>query len=276
MQNLASIQKENCRTGITNLQDLSPFIPDGCTLLLCMEGKAVISTNTRKRTFCKGDLLLLFSDILFTPLKVSATFSAEYIYLSQVLMEEIFYKMTSAEFWACVYNYPVCHLLAEQYSIVQGLFMQMQWALKNCNDTCQKTILQNCAYNLFLGIDTEYKSALPSLVQNIRKDRAWMLFGKFMSFLIKHGCERRDVKFYADRLCITTDYLYKVCNKVEQRTPKEIIDTFIITEIKRYLNNTNLSIADLAVCFHFEDSSYLCRFFRRMTGYSISGYRNRT
>lgn len=29
MQNLAYIQKENCRTGITNLQDLSPFIPDG-------------------------------------------------------------------------------------------------------------------------------------------------------------------------------------------------------------------------------------------------------
>ena len=96
-----------------------------------------------------------------------------------------------------------------------------------------------------------------------------------MSLLIKHYHERRDVKFYADKLCVTTNYLYKVTDKVEQQTPKEVIDTFILTEIKKILNNTDLSIKDLAFLFHFDDASYLCRFFRRMTGCSISEYRNR-
>lgn len=275
MQDLTSTHKEN-KTGTTNLQEELPFISDGgCTLLLCTKGRAVISTNTQKRTFINGDLLLLFSNMLFAPFKISATFSAEYIYLSQELMEEIFYKMTSEKFWEGVYSHPVLRLSAEQYQLVQGLFMHMKWAMKSSSDTYQKTILQNSTYNLFLAIDTEFKKASSVLAQNSKKDKARMLFGKFMSLLIKHYHERRDVKFYADKLCVTTNYLYKVTDKVEQQTPKEVIDTFILTEIKKILNNTDLSIKDLAFLFHFDDASYLCRFFRRMTGCSISEYRNR-
>lgn len=275
MQDLTSTHKEN-KIGTTNLQEELPFISDGgCTLLFCTKGRAVISTNTQKKTFINGDLLLLFSNMLFAPFKISVTFSAEYIYLSQELMEEIFYKMTSEKFWEEVYSHPVLRLSAEQYQLVQGLFMHMKWAMKNSSDTYQKTILQNSTYNLFLAIDTEFKKALSVLAQNSKKDKARMLFGKFMSLLIKHYHERRDVKFYADKLCVTTNYLYKVTDKVEQQTPKEVIDTFILTEIKKILNNTDLSIKDLAFLFHFDDASYLCRFFRRMTGCSISEYRNR-
>lgn len=275
MRNLTFTHKEN-KIGVINLQEGLPFISNGgFTLLLCTKGRAIVSINTQQSTFSKGDLFLLFSDMLLTPLKKSVAFSAEYIYLSQELIEEIFYKMTSEKFWEGVYSHPVLRLSVEQYQLVQGLFMQMKWTMKNCSDTCQKTILQNSTYNLFLAIDIEFKKALSVLAQNSKKDKARMLFGKFMSLLIKHYHERRDVKFYADKLCVTTNYLYKVTDRVEQQTPKEVIDTFILTEIKKILNNTDLSIKDLAFLFHFDDASYLCRFFRRLTGCSISEYRNR-
>ena len=96
-----------------------------------------------------------------------------------------------------------------------------------------------------------------------------------MSLLAKNFHVKRDVRYYADRLCITTDYLYKITCKIEQRTPKEIIDLFVVTELKRYLDNTEQSVKDLARLFHFEDASYLCRFFRRTAGCSVSEYRNR-
>lgn len=274
--NLALLQNDHCKIGRTTLCEMigtSPFVASGCTLLLCMEGMSVITTNAHKRTFRKGDLLLLFSDTLFAPLRISASFTVEYISLSLDIIEDIFYKMTSTAFWNGVYNHPVCRLSAEQYVLVEGVFRQMKWATENGDEICRKNILQNSVYNLFLALDAVFQSAFPSLAQENGKDQAWVLFGKFMSLLTQHFHEKREVKYYAERLCITTDYLYKITRKVEQRTPKEIIDTFTVTEIKRYLDNTSLSVKDLARLFHFDDAPYICRFFRRMTGCSISEYR---
>lgn len=277
-QSLALLHGEGYKYGTTNLREWlskSPFVASGCTMLLCVEGRAVITTNARKRTFRKGDLLLLFSDTLFAPLRISPSFATEYVSVSLELIEEIFFKMTSSVFWTGVYEHPVCRLSAAQYVLVEGVFRQMIWAMENGDEACGKSILQNCIYNIFLALDAMFKSMFPDLACHNSKDQSWILFGKFMSLLTKDFREKRDVMYYADRLCITTDYLYKVTCKVEQRTPKGIIDLFVVTELKRYLDNTELTVKDLARLFHFEDASYLCRFFRRMAGCSVSEYRNR-
>lgn len=111
-----------------------------------------------------------------------------------------------------------------------------------------KNILQNCIYNVFLALDIVFKPMFPDLGKCYQKDQSRVLFGKFMSLLAKNFHVKRDVRYYADRLCITTDYLYKITCKIEQRTPKEIIDLFVVTELKRYLDNTEQSVKDLAVC----------------------------
>mgnify|MGYP000153910190 CR=1 FL=1 len=278
IQSLALLHGEQYKHGKTSLYELlgkSPFVANGCTMLLCTEGRAIVAANARKHTFRKGDLLVLFSDTLFSPLRISPSFVAEYISVSLELTEEIFYKMTSSAFWDGLYEHPVCRLSEAQYTLADGVFRQMVWAMENGDEESRKNILQNCIYNVFLALDIVFKAMFPDLAQCGRKDQSRMIFGKFMSLLTKKFHEKRDVKYYADKLCITTDYLYKVTNKVEQRTPKEIIDLFVVTELKRYLDNTEQSVKDLARLFHFEDASYLCRFFRRMTGCSISEYRNR-
>lgn len=101
------------------------------------------------------------------------------------------------------------------------------------------------------------------------------IFGKFRSLLVKHCHETRETAFYAQQLCITTDYLYKTCNKVQHQTPKEIIDNFTVNEIKQYLSDTDLSVKDIARKFNFEDPSYMARFFRRMTGLAPLDFRNK-
>lgn len=277
IQSLALLHGEPYKHGRTDLHELlgkSPFVANGCTMLLCTEGRAIITANTRKHTFRKGDLLVLFSDTLFAPQRISPSFEATYISAPLELTEEIFYKMTSSAFWDGLHEYPVCRLSEAQYALADGVFKQMAWAMENGDEESRRNILQNCIYNIFLALDIVFKSISPNLAKS-KKDQSRMLFGKFMSLLTRSFHEKREVKYYADMLCITTDYLYKVTNKVEQRTPKEIINLFVVTELKRYLDNTEQSVKDLARLFHFEDASYLCRFFRRMTGCSISEYRNR-
>ncbi|WP_272690014.1 helix-turn-helix domain-containing protein [Providencia sp. PROV152] len=52
-----------------------------------------------------------------------------------------------------------------------------------------------------------------------------------------------------------------------------MIDRQVILEIKALLGAGNKSIKEVAVLLNFEDTSYLCRYFKRHTGVTLSHFR---
>lgn len=277
MDNLGSFNNGDYAAGRTDLRELMgrTFIPNECVLILCSAGRSVVSINSRKEIIREGDLVVLFSDVIFSSLQVSNLFRADFLIFSHKLMEKIYYDLTSGSFWRMIYDNHILHLSNEQYDLMGSWFRQMVWIMNNGDESNRIAILRSNLYNLFLLLDGEMRRNFPTRLIDNEKDRARMLFGKFMALLVKNRHEYREVSWYADRLCITKGYLYKVCCKIEHRTPKEIIDNIVANEIKQYLSDTELSVTDIARKFHFEDSSYLARFFRRMTGLSPLDYRGR-
>lgn len=277
MDNLNSFSKGDYAAGETDLRELSgrTFIPNECVLMLCREGYAVVTINSRKEVIRRGDLVVLFSNMIFSTQQISNLFRADYLIFSLKLMEKVYYDLTSESFWRLIDGNHILHLSDEQYDLMDGWFHQMRWIMDNGDESNKVAVLRSNLYNLFILLDGEMRRIFPSLLKNNEKDRVRMLFGNFMTLLVKNCHECREVAWYADKLCITKGYLYKVCCKIEHRTPKEIIDNIVANEIKQYLSDTELSITDIARKFHFEDSSYLARFFRRMTGVSPLDYRGR-
>ena len=93
--------------------------------------------------------------------------------------------------------------------------------------------------------------------------------------LLAENCRKiHEVKFYAERLCVTPSYLSRTTQRMFSISPKEIIDRQIVMEIKSLLTSTDLSIKEIANMYHFESSSYLGRYFRRHIGMTPSEYRN--
>ena len=277
MDKLGSFNKCDYDSGKTDLRELTDrtFIPNECVLMLCREGCSVVSINSHREIIRKGDLVVLFSDMIFSSLQISSLFSVDFLIFSHQLMEKIYYDLTSDSFWRLIYDNHILHLSDEQYGLMDGWFCQMKWIMNNGDENNKIAITRSNLYNLFILLDGEMRRNRPVLLKDSEKDRARMLFGKFMALLIKNHQKCREVSWYADRLCVTKGYLYKVCCKIEHRTPKEIIDNIVANEMKKYLSDTELSITDIARKFHFEDSSYLARFFRRMTGMSPLDFRGR-
>ena len=104
-------------------------------------------------------------------------------------------------------------------------------------------------------------------------NRQEKLFEKFIMLLLKNSSTRREVQFYADELCITTRYLSTVVQHMTGVTPKDIIDTRCIQEIKMLLCTTNDSIQEIAFRLNFPDQSFFARYFKRNTGMSPVEYR---
>lgn len=246
----------------------------GCLFLLCLRGRAQVSVGMRKTIFRGGDLLILTSDVYCSVTGVSPGFAASYVSLSEAMIETAYYKINSMALWEHLHHEPILRLSPRQRQLAEEWMGQMEWILTHIGGADRTALLNNNAYNLFVAVGTEL-ARTAGLNTPGRKDRAWAITCRFWSLLTLHVSTRRSVKFYAEALNITPDYLNKVCRRAYGSSPKSLIDQQLIVEMKELLTDTQLSVAEIAVRFRFEDASYLCRFFRRMTGCSPQEFRHR-
>lgn len=103
--------------------------------------------------------------------------------------------------------------------------------------------------------------------------RSRTLIIKFLKLVAQHFRTTREVSFYAQKLCITTTYLYKLTHRRWNLSSKELIDQQTICEIKTLLSSTDMSVKEIVATLHFEDTPYMCRYFRQRTGLSPMEYR---
>ena len=86
---------------------------------------------------------------------------------------------------------------------------------------------------------------------------------------------QRNIPFYAERLCVSARYLFKVCKKETGKTPKDLINEFLIGQIKNALLTTEMTHQQIADQFNFPDQSAFGQFFKRQERMSPSEFRQR-
>lgn len=246
---------------------------DGCVILLVMSGYAGVTINFKKKALRRGYLAVLFYDDVFSIDETSEKFSVRFASFSYELIEEAIYKTPSTHFWDALYEHPVYRTSEEQWSQLNGWWRQVAWIGQAGYAGYRDELLRNALHSLFMAMDGEMIRN-GGIILRSRKNRSWMLITRFFKLLPRYCKETRDVQFYAGELCITSTYLYKICRKILQVSPKELIDKQTVSEIKTYLAYTDLPVKSIAAELRFEDSSYMCRYFRRLTGVSPLDYRN--
>lgn len=263
-------------TSVTDWKDSvgRPVRTDGCIFFLCTAGMAAVSVNMQKKPLRRGDLLVLTSDMFMSVEAVSSGFSADYVSLSGIMLETAYYKISDISLWDYLHFTPVIPLNARQQSLMAGWIAQVGWILDNIPSTNRITMLGYMVYNLFVAIDAEFaKTDIEARMEY--KNNARDIINKFWSLLMKNSPNEKEVRFYADALSITPDYLYKVCRRIYGISPKALIDQQLAVEIKTLLSDTEMTVREIADRLCFEDDSYMCRFFRRATGLSPIQFRLR-
>ena len=190
------------------------------------------------------------------------------------LVEEPIYKVTTSGLWNFIYKCPVSPLNDRQLFQIRAWWQQISWVTNNVIDCYKLEVLKNNIHNLLMVINSELRLADNDISQ-IEDNRARMVVTNFLELVAKYHLDFRDVSFYADKLCISPSYLYKNTFKVLGVSPKTLIDRQVLAAIKNYLMNTDLTDKTIASHLNFKDSSYMCRFFRRMEGISPQEYRNK-
>jgi AraC family transcriptional activator of pobA len=99
------------------------------------------------------------------------------------------------------------------------------------------------------------------------------LWGRLNQLVEHHFTSEHRVSFYADKLKLSPRKLGRIARLYTGKHLSEIIDERLVTEAKRLLLYSGLSVKEIAVRLGFEEHSYFSRVFKKHTGKTPSGFR---
>jgi len=161
---------------------------------------------------------------------------------------------------------PVLHLTKQQFqefdSSMGSIWREFESKPPYYEQVVQ-SLMQTALYQLARIAPPEHETAQ-------KKSRH---IASFLDMVKAHHAAHKTVEYYADKLSITPKHLIDLCKKQTGKTPLKHIQDQTISEAKRLLYHTPLSVKEIAYQLGFEEPSYFSKYFRSITGYAPGAYR---
>ena len=103
--------------------------------------------------------------------------------------------------------------------------------------------------------------------------RSSELYNDLLDAIMEHHREASDVRFYADLLNVSSRYLAQVTRRISGKSPKAIIDDYLIHEIELQLKSTDNTVQEIAYRFGFSSQAHFTKFFKKLKGVSPTEFR---
>lgn len=251
-------------------------------ILICRAGQAVFRVNYKEWKMYEGAVITLFpNDVVelvedtergknsclsqLGKQEDSSPFQVEMLTYSPSLLREASLQLEQTVYSSlredrCRQNTPIVTLIIDKmFALLKVYFCQPE-----CSCISQLVLCQLKAF--FIGFH-EYLQRNPQYrPDEVKSYRVRKLFNFFMMLMERDYKLSRNVNYYASLMNITPKYLTTIVCQVTGHTPKEIIDQYVILQIKMQLKRTPQSVKEIAWEYHFADASFFCRYFKKHTG----------
>lgn len=100
------------------------------------------------------------------------------------------------------------------------------------------------------------------------------IYREFRKLLINNYLKEHYIQFYSSQLSVSPTYLSRIVRKISGRTVNEHIAHMLITEARRLLDCTDMTVKQISYRLGFSDQAAFGKFFRNQFGTSPTAYRN--
>ena len=252
----------------------NPFRMNKGYIFLCLSGEATVNIGLVSCKISKNTETVLLPDAAITVVEVSDDFFAKGFVFSKEMYDYTVLRL-GLPFSRYISSVPAYLHPENSMSLKKTeIFMDMAKMIHEEKDNEFIFLMdRNFVETFILYLYDKCKSNFERIERMFTRHQKQ--FYKFLNLLDIHIKEERNVKFYADKLCITSRYLRKIIlNSTQNESTKSLIDKKLVTEIKIMLQNIDMPIQEVADILNFPDQSYLCRYFKLHAGMSPSEYRN--
>ncbi len=240
-------------------------------IILVRKGTATLKINFREVFQSDNVVAILFPGDVVMVENVSSDFELEYLVYTEEILNYIFIELKSLSI--AVFKEYSHNSSLEIARLVDSLFAIVEASTKfgTISDTRKIAIYQLC------GFFTAYHAFLVNrgLATGHYTSRSKELFAKFMQLLHENYRESRNVLYYADAMNVTTRYLSKIIVECTGSSAKNVIDEYVLMQIKSVLQNSDILISEISWAFNFSNFSFFTDYFKRHTGLTPNAYRKK-
>lgn len=163
----------------------------------------------------------------------------------------------------------VCHFEVNSES-AQLIKEIVRFNQNNLNNDLTNLWNHSQLYAFLYQINLEFVNKVEITTANLSQNQ-------LADFIIDYIYENYDQKILvqdiADEFNISRSYLYKICTKRFEKTPKEILLDLRLSDSKHLLLYTDLLVKEIADQVGFSNPLYFSKVFKATYGYSPSEYR---
>lgn len=256
-------------------RDQSPQIVklDAVLMVFGEAGTAEMEIDEMKYTLSANDLLLVGPNHLICQTAISSDFRGSAAFLSVRQFQGLLrYERSVWERAFYVFKNPLLHLTPEQKEYMKSYRNLLRLKMQNSTGSYHKEVMRSLVQALFYDLLSMLDSLVVSTdTRGVRQGD--ILFRRFMELLSAQEVKPRFVYWYADKLNVSTKYLSAVCKSVSGKTATDIINAFVIEDIRQRLEYSDKSIKEIAQELDFPSISFFGKYVKSHLGVSPKEYR---
>lgn len=250
------------------------FVFPGLIICINLQGWFKVEYDMKVFDFKCHDVSVLQPNHMVCIRDASQDSRTMFIMISPSLLREIVQDIPELYYDGLSYNWnPLFHLQDNQFECIVCLLE----TLKKVNQTTLHThtyLIKQLVGSLSLMLK-EFKAAngVPAHQPSLHEK----LFFQFYETITKHFRDSREVRFYADKLCLSPKYFSIAIKKQTGINALAWIKNYVTLQAKRELySHRDLPILQIAFSLGFPDQPSFSKFFKHETGLSPTQFRNRS
>lgn len=251
-----------------------PFRSENTGILIFTRGRVKIQIDLKTYIAGVNDIVFLDSQSILQVMEViedvqcvSVSFTDEFALKNIQNYSDVNVLRLFAEKKITVFHLPAPK---------RDLFIQLIEHLYRLNRGQEKYYRKERIMHFFNVLALELMGIVREEIEklDLKTSRKKILIDQFLKHLKMHARKERDVQFYADKLCVTPDYLTRVIKQASDLTAREVIEEAVVMEARDLLMDHNLSIGRIAEILNFSDQSFFGKYFKKKMKVSPNAFRN--
>lgn len=251
-----------------------------CGIFYCQRGSVEVSLEGCHYHIKPGDVYIYMASTLVHLLHKSEDAEGIMVEVDFYYILPIVNKVTNVESQLFMRKNPCVSLSGEQCAHFEYLLNNL-WDRINAED-CQKEnvqyqhlkleLIKSMGQTICYEILNMYFTNQP--LQPLQQGKKDVVFQNFMLSLFRFYRKERDVSFYARMQHITPRYFSAIIKEKTGDSALQWIVRMVITEAKQLLEESDLSIKEIADQLNFPTQSFFGKYFKQYVGVSPKEYRN--
>ena len=243
-----------------------PFQLDHLHIGMVVSGGQDVTVNLRQHHLTRGMLLVASPESIMQEDGRTADFDMQTIHVEDSLLRMLFQGQVPPLF---AHRMSDCLLsMDETTHEALSAMLGALWLTAHTGFHASRNNLLAAILNLIVDLsqrDEQYRQG--------QQPRNVEVFNRFLSLVAEHCDRQRTLDFYADKLCLSKQYLGSIICEVSHRPAREWIEEAALSHIKVMLLHSTTTLTEISERMSFPEPSHFSRFFKRLTGLTPNQYR---